>query len=83
MNYIGATQTELSYNAFAYCENEPVNNSDANGFWGADIHYGRKYTNKEYANKNNQWLEIIKCRFEVQGTQNSNNNIFDEFLSFN
>ena len=56
VNYLGATGTQLSYNAFAYCENEPVNNSDANGFWGADIHYGRKYTNKEYVNKNNQYI---------------------------
>ena len=56
MDYLGATGTQLSYNAFAYCENEPVNNSDANGFWGADIHYGRKYTNKEYVNKNNQYI---------------------------
>ena len=56
VDYLGATGTQLSYNAFAYCENEPVNNSDANGFWGADIHYGRKYTNKEYVNKNNQYI---------------------------
>ena len=31
VRYIGATQTELSYNAFAYCENDPVNNSDPTG----------------------------------------------------
>ena len=32
MRYIGATQTELSYNAFAYCENEPVGLSDGTGY---------------------------------------------------
>ena len=32
VRYIGATQTELSYNAFAYCENEPVGLSDGTGY---------------------------------------------------
>ena len=29
--YIGYSGGQLSYNAFAYCENEPVNNSDPSG----------------------------------------------------
>ena len=31
VNYIGLTESEISYNPFAYCENEPVKNSDENG----------------------------------------------------
>lgn len=31
VNYIGASVTELSYNAFAYCENDPVNGIDYKG----------------------------------------------------
>ena len=31
VHYIGTTQTELSYNAFAYCGNDPVNCSDPSG----------------------------------------------------
>lgn len=31
VNFIGATGTVGSYNAFAYCENSPVNNSDPSG----------------------------------------------------
>ncbi len=31
VNFIGATGTVGSYNAFAYCENSPVNNSDSSG----------------------------------------------------
>ena len=31
VNYIGANDYEISYNPFAYCENNPVNNSDPNG----------------------------------------------------
>lgn len=31
VNYIGVTESELSYNPFAYCENDPVNDSDPNG----------------------------------------------------
>jgi len=50
VSYIGASGTEIGYNAFAYCENDAVNNIDPNGFWGADIHYGRKYTTKKYVN---------------------------------
>ena len=31
VRYIGATQTELSYNPFSYCANDPVNNYDPSG----------------------------------------------------
>ena len=31
VNYIGATGSEVSYNPFAYCENNPVNYSDFTG----------------------------------------------------
>ena len=31
VNYIGLTDNVISYNAFAYCENEPVNWTDNNG----------------------------------------------------
>ena len=33
VNYIGITESEISYNPFAYCENEPVNNKDSNGYF--------------------------------------------------
>ena len=31
VNFIGATGSEISYNPFAYCENNPVNDSDPSG----------------------------------------------------
>jgi len=31
VSFIGLTETEVSYNPFAYCENEPVNYSDPSG----------------------------------------------------
>ena len=31
VNYIGLTESEISYNPFAYCENDPINNKDPNG----------------------------------------------------
>ena len=31
VNYIGTTESEVSYNPFAYCENDPVNDSDPSG----------------------------------------------------
>ena len=43
VSFIGATGSEISYNPFSYCENNPVNGSDPSGFWGADIHYGNYY----------------------------------------
>ena len=54
--YLGATDTVLSYNLFAYCENDGVNCSDATGTWGQDVHKGyyssggsgRKKYNKVY-----------------------------------
>ena len=32
VNYIGITESEVSYNPFAYCENEPVNSNDIYGY---------------------------------------------------
>ena len=34
VEFIGASGTPLGYNLFAYCENNPVNNSDPSGYWG-------------------------------------------------
>ena len=37
-DYLGATGTVLSYNLFAYCENDGVNYVDETGTWKADGH---------------------------------------------
>jgi len=39
-DYLGATGTTLSYNLFAYCENDGVNYVDATGTWAYDVHAG-------------------------------------------
>lgn len=39
-DYLGATGTLLSYNLFAYCENDGVNCLDATGTWAYDVHAG-------------------------------------------
>ena len=39
-DYLGATGTLLSYNLFAYCENDGVNFVDERGTWGEDVHQG-------------------------------------------
>ncbi len=39
-DYLGATGTLLSYNLFAYCENDPVGCVDATGTWAKDVHLG-------------------------------------------
>ena len=31
VHYLGITETDVSYNAFAYCENNPINNFDESG----------------------------------------------------
>ena len=40
VNYIGVTETEISYNPFAYCENDAINNIDYLGYlgWPGAIH---------------------------------------------
>lgn len=37
VNFIGLSKSEVSYNAFAYCENEPMNNKDYYGYAAKDI----------------------------------------------
>ncbi|MBO5462641.1 MAG: RHS repeat-associated core domain-containing protein [Clostridia bacterium] len=32
VNYIGVNESEISYNPFAYCENDAVNNKDSSGY---------------------------------------------------
>ena len=44
VNYLGATKTLLSYNAFAYCENDPVNKVDPSG------HVSRRILQKIFDN---------------------------------
>ena len=39
VNYIGTTESELSYNPFAYCENDPVNASDPTGTFGTPLQW--------------------------------------------
>lgn len=36
VNYIGVTESEISYNPFAYCGNDPVYNADPSGYVGID-----------------------------------------------
>ncbi len=43
VNYIGVTELEVSYNPFAYCENDPVNATDTLGSW-AQYYNGFKWT---------------------------------------
>lgn len=38
-DYLGATGTLLSFNLFAYCENDGVNSLDSTGTWGKAVHY--------------------------------------------
>ena len=40
VNFIGTTESEISYNPFAYCENDPVNNVDPTGNWWFKINKG-------------------------------------------
>lgn len=33
-------ESAVSYNLFAYCSNDFINNTDPTGYWGKNIHYG-------------------------------------------
>lgn len=62
VSYIGVTESEVSYNPFVYCENDSINHYDSNGFWSADLHYGRnsKYKNskkKKYKNSEGDYID--------------------------
>ncbi len=39
VDFIGYSGEVLSYNAFAYCENNPVNGLDSTGFFSGEFHY--------------------------------------------
>ncbi len=45
VDFIGYSGEQLSYNMFAYCENNVVNGIDMYGYWGYDVHAG--YNKKE------------------------------------
>ena len=73
MRYIGATQTELSYNAFAYCGNDPVNNNDLIGYSFSSILNFLRSILSVFIRKNeitaitcpeNTWIESTKIMME-------------------
>ena len=51
-------------NLFAYCCNDPVNNMDPEGDWGADIHYGRKHKKGKKYDGTYEWA--ILCGFKTK-----------------
>ena len=60
VNFLGATETPISYNAFAYCRNNPVNYSDPEG------HFVIYYDNLSKIQRANEhllynYLTIFKC----------------------
>ena len=64
VNYIGVTELELSYNPFAYCENNPVNDSDFNGTLSAKkIKECVKKAIKFFTDYISRWIEAIKKDF--------------------
>ena len=58
-DYLGATGTLLSYNLFAYCENDGVNTIDATGTWAADVHAGYYTENKDSLNVKTHRFTVI------------------------
>ncbi len=60
-DYLGTTGTLLSYNLFAYCENDGVNAIDATGTWGEDVHRG--YYEKDPKNSNFSTSRITKIGY--------------------
>ena len=89
MHYIGTTQTELSYNAFAYCENEPVNFCDPSGccylnFNGNICHdrweYSRKYSAKRAIEYANTWCEKRNKNYYKYGRNGDCTNFVSQCL---
>ena len=54
VNYIGLTESELSYNPFAYCENEPIICEDSNGnAFSINVNHVLSWNvNKQHAGRN-------------------------------
>ena len=77
VHYLGITETDISYNAFAYCANNPVNDTDYDGFISLEsikefftnvISNIVKYINRyvaELVNIKNGVLSISTVVFEV------------------
>ena len=66
VNYIGVSGTQIGYNPFAYCENEPVNRMDPFGLWAYDVHSGYPYKMK----KGKVIFEANQIKGENYGTYN-------------
>jgi len=61
VHYIGTSESEVSYNPFAYCENDAVNNVDPSGY-AVNVHVSVKYFYNSYAGRNslNQHIFIFQ-----------------------
>lgn len=66
MNFIDASESEVSCNPFAYCENEPVGHIDLFGYWAYDVHAGYYKTSK--FNKN-EYKKAIYDKKYLYGNQ--------------
>ena len=53
VSFIGATGSEISYNPFAYCENNPVHGSDPSGNATVNISINKRYYNNNFIGKEN------------------------------
>ncbi len=49
-------------NLFTYCDNNPINKFDLFGFWGADIHYGRKHKKGKDYDGTYEWAILAEYR---------------------
>ena len=81
-DYIGFTETVLSGNIFAYCENNPVNGNDYSGNW---FHKLGKYLeyNKEYLKHNKESLKAFLKKYkDIKKRYNKNSKLIGSYKGY-
>ena len=79
VEYIGYSGEQLSYNAFAYCENNPVNNSDPSGNYV--VYYDTLYQ-KERAQSHYFYNYLIYLNAVVKGGKGTGQIINGQAVSY-
>ena len=81
VNYIGVTESAISYNPFAYCENNPVNDSDPSGALTIEIGSALLYVALFFVAAAAVTGIVLNAYFTLYGFQNELSRDYNKLIS--